>query len=388
VPDATDDVGTLRARVESLDAQVAQLQDRMRVLEAGSAPVRIDPPPVPPPSDRAKLERRLGLTAVNRIGALTLAIGIIFFFRYAVDNEWIGAAGRVVAGVTSGLLLIGAAERLSRREQRTFSQGLAGCGVATLYISLYAAFAYYKLIGETAAFTALIAVCGFSVAVSFRYLNPAIAALGFLGGILTPMLLHPGSPAAWPDALYLFLLDVTCVIIAVRRRWTALIPSVGAAAVFAGWFLFDSHHPGRFVVLALALASLHAWGAARSSGGSGIRDVLYLTANGCFIVAILRELGIWIWRNIPLENRGNTLSEMDSLLLGLYGIVTLTYGIARASPVNRSLALFLLGLTITKLYLWDVWFLERFYRTTAFVGLGVLLLAASWIYSRSRRPVN
>jgi uncharacterized membrane protein len=98
----------------------------------------------------------------------------------------------------------------------------------------------------------------------------------------------------------------------------------------------------------------------------------------------LAELQLWTSRNIAPEHRGSAMSELGSVFLGLYAIVTLSYGIARSSAINRSLGLFLLGLVMVKLYFWDVWFLDRFYRTTAFVSLGLLLLAASWIYSRSK----
>ena len=185
MPDAADEPGQLRDRIGRLEEEIAQLETRVRALEGQ-----------PAASGRPHLERRFGLTAVNRIGAFTLAIGIIFFFRYAVDNEWIGASGRVIAGLIAGVVLIGAAERLSHREQRTFSQGLTGCGIATLYISLYAASGYYKLISQPAAFFALIAVCAVAVAFSFRYRNTAIAALGFLGGAITPLLLRSNSPVA------------------------------------------------------------------------------------------------------------------------------------------------------------------------------------------------
>ncbi len=151
MPNQEDELTRLRTAVETLSKQVAQLEQRMIVLERGrnltspSSPLPVQPVPAraisdpsiaqPPPQ---QLESRLGLTIVNRIGAVTLAIGIVFFFKYAADNQWIGAAGRVVLGLVSGLILIGVADWLRRRDQRVFSQGVCGCGLAILYISLYA----------------------------------------------------------------------------------------------------------------------------------------------------------------------------------------------------------------------------------------------------------
>jgi hypothetical protein len=51
------------------------------------------------------------------------------------------------------------------------------------------------------------------------------------------------------------------------------------------------------------------------------------------------------------------------------------------SLVNRMLGLALMGLVVLKLYLSDVWELGRVFRITAFLGLGVLLLLASYLYS-------
>jgi uncharacterized membrane protein len=376
VTGSPDELTELRDRLESLHAEVSRLQTRIDALEGrpASAPRDTNPP----------LEQSFGLTAVNRIGAFTLAIGIIFFFKYAVDNEWIGAAGRVIGGVIGGILLIAAAERLSRQEQRTFSQGLAGCGVATLYISLYSAFGYYNLISRTAAFFALLAICSAAVAFSFRYRSAAIAALGFLGGIFTPILLHTKAGSPWPDALFLWVLDLTCIVIALTQRWPALIPGIGAATLFAAAFLLESDLTDSFALFAFAVAATHFVAASRPSGKPSLNSVLYLMGTGCLMSGVLVELRLWISRNISLENRASAMSEMGSVFLGLYAIAALSYGIARKSTINRSLGLFLLGLVMVKLYFWDVWFLDRFYRTTAFVSLGILLLSASWIYSRSK----
>ena len=324
----------------------------------------------------------------------------------SVDSDWIGAAGRVVIGLLAGLLLIFAAEWLSRREQRVFSQGIGGCGIATLYISLYAAFAYYRLVSQPAAFACLIAVCIIAVALSFRYRNPAIAGLGFIGGLLTPILLDTAASAAWVNFPYLLLLDVTCVAIAVQRHWPVLIPGISGLTVFAAWFLFSDHHPGWFAFFAFALAAVHFGFALRlrtstatvenaplpsANGGteSPVQrtsrfdfNLLYLTGHACLILAVLRELELWISRAAAPPNRGSIISEIDSLFLGLYGVLALIYGMRRRSSLERALGLFLLGLLTAKLYLWDVWLLARFYRTTAFVALGVLLLAASYLYSR------
>jgi uncharacterized membrane protein len=66
----------------------------------------------------------------------------------------------------------------------------------------------------------------------------------------------------------------------------------------------------------------------------------------------------------------------------------ITLGIVRNGTLDRIVGLVLIAIVIAKLYLYDVWLLTRFYRISAFVALGVLLLAASYIYSRFRGKVD
>src|SRR4051794_27397708 len=183
MPNHADELNHLRAAIENLSSQIAQIQRRLTALEQSSS--FVGPPPISQPISHVEpsnrnsqqLESRVGLTIVNRIGAITLAIGIVFFFKYAVDSKWIGASGRVFLGVVTGLLLISVADWLRKRDQRVFSQGVCGCGLAILYISLYASFAYYQLLPQAVAFIAMAGACGLAVILSFRYNHPAIAAL-------------------------------------------------------------------------------------------------------------------------------------------------------------------------------------------------------------------
>ncbi len=60
----------------------------------------------------------------------------------------------------------------------------------------------------------------------------------------------------------------------------------------------------------------------------------------------------------------------------------------RRSRFDRLAGLALFIGVVGKLYCYDVWQLTRFYRISAFVGLGLLLLAASYIYSRFREKLE
>ncbi|MGH9625622.1 MAG: hypothetical protein ACRD4G_14950, partial [Bryobacteraceae bacterium] len=65
----TDSIAELQAKVQKLERRVAMLEGRE--VPAPSSPKS----PAPEPE---RLESRLGVTLVNRAGAITLALGILF----------------------------------------------------------------------------------------------------------------------------------------------------------------------------------------------------------------------------------------------------------------------------------------------------------------------
>ena len=275
-----EQIAELQQSLAALRTQVGQLECRLSAIELSGISRDLTSPPELLP--RPQLEARFGLTLANRAGAITLAIGIIFFFKYAVDNKWIAAEGRVAIGVIAGLLMLAAAEWLRRRDRRThlqapdrnvFAQGISGCGLATIYVSLYAAFAYYELIIPVAGWTLLALVSALAVFLSVRYNSEAIAALGFTGGLLTPMLLHNAATTWWFDFLYLQLLGVTALAIAIHQRWPILIPGLAALTVLSAGVLFNPHHPGWFVMFGVLLAAAHFAGVAQSGARSAPQNI-------------------------------------------------------------------------------------------------------------------
>ena len=81
-------------------------------------------------------ESRIGGSWFNRIGVLAIFLGVAFFLKYAVDNEWIGPTGRVLIGAAIGIAFVLAGERL-RKRYPSYAYGLTGGGIAVLYATIW-----------------------------------------------------------------------------------------------------------------------------------------------------------------------------------------------------------------------------------------------------------
>ncbi|MCJ7784906.1 MAG: DUF2339 domain-containing protein, partial [Desulfobacterales bacterium] len=66
----------------------------------------------------------------------------------------------------------------------------------------------------------------------------------------------------------------------------------------------------------------------------------------------------------------------------VYSIILMIIGIWRRIQRLRIIAIVLFGITILKIFIYDLSFLQALYRIFSFVGLGVMLLATSYLYQR------
>ena len=249
-------------RLKALSEELAQLvrrqrdlEERVRALESPGAvepePIAIVPPPLPqfdPPapnrdrqeaaSEPAPLETTIGLSWINRIAVVTLLLGAAFLFKYGVDNDWFGPGARVALGFTAAIISLLAGDRVWRRGQTVFAQGVIGLGLALLYLSIYAAAMLYHLLPQSLAFVAMAAVTGGAMGLAILYNSQAVAVLAMIGGYLTPPALSTGEDHPWILFGYVFLLNAGGLLLARNRHWKALEPIAAAATIilYAGWF--------------------------------------------------------------------------------------------------------------------------------------------------------
>lgn len=206
-----------------------------------------EPVAVAAPVEQPALETKVGLTILNRIGVVTLILGIAFFFKWAVDNDWIGQSGRVVLGLVAGFAALALADVLWRKGQQIFAQGITGTGVAITFLSFYAAYGFYHLISQPLAFALLLATTAMGAALALRYNAIAIAALGFLGAYLTPILLSKGVDHPWFLIVYLLVVNFAATELAKRRGWRSLelLSFAGTVLIYGSWLLnhADSERP-------------------------------------------------------------------------------------------------------------------------------------------------
>lgn len=183
------------------------------------------------------LEALIGGNWFNRIGILAIILAVGFFLKYAFENQWIGATGRIIIGIGIGIGFLLGGERLRGKGYKHYAHGLSGGGIAILYLSIFAAFGRYHLIDQMPAFIFMSLVTATAVLLAARYDALAISILGLIGGFLTPVLLSTGKDNQTGLFSYIILLDLGVLALAWFKQWRILnyLAFVATVLMSAGW---------------------------------------------------------------------------------------------------------------------------------------------------------
>lgn len=189
-------------------------------LRAESAPAA-PRPSVKAPRKAINYEKYIGENLFGKIGILILVIGMGFFVKYAIDNEWINETLRTILGFAVGGGLLETARRLQKK-YRTFSSLLAGGAFAIFYVTVAIAYHYYGLFSQTAAFIILVVLTILMSVLAILYDRRELAVTALAGGFVAPFLVSSGAGNYVVLFTYMTILNVGMFGLSVYKKWAEL----------------------------------------------------------------------------------------------------------------------------------------------------------------------
>lgn len=332
-----------------------------------AAPISPAPPSKPVPQDVGTpwwhgLEEKIAGRAPIWLGAAALALAVAYLVKISIDSGLLTPLVRVTLGVFTGIGLLVGGETL-RRPSRDVARGMSAAGVAALYSAFFAATQLYALVSPWVGFGLMALTTATAVALSLRQ-GVIVAAIGLVGGFLTPALVS-GQESSPPLLFaYLLLLQAGLVVVTLRRAWWKLgVLTLAGGLAWALLFLTGPFHPADAVWVGLFLlgsvatflvsillggAEGSAWGSASiavgigwGAMGGGLAILAMLTASagfgalewaffgllavGCLALARLRESfhGLaWLGAFASHGLLGLWLGELDSTLTPRFFVTT------------------------------------------------------------------
>jgi uncharacterized membrane protein len=394
--------------------------------------VTADPFVAKPQSER--IESIIGRRWLGWAAVCVILFAAAFFLKYAFDNRWIGELGRVAIGIAVGVSMTVAGFKYHRRKWRVFSQILTAGGTILLYLCTYAAFGYYHLATQKAAFLYLAILVAEAAGLALLYDAPAIAIMALIGGFLNPVLLR--SDRDQYQSLFGYLAALDLGALALLKHWPGLgsLAFTGTHLLFWLWY-GERYHPRKLgavmafqtvVFLLFLLAHLGKKLVRRQSATSEDFGLLiinpfvyfataYYLMNsghhdwmGVFAVAMaliyacttkllldraartesLLMIGValsLVTIAIPIQLKSNWIT----IAWSIEGLLMLWAGIETRNIRLRGAALALFGLALMKLVCWDTPYYSRpmftpvlnKYFLSALVVTACLIAAAS-VYQR------
>ena len=168
------------------------------------------------------MEFAIASTWLLRVGVVILVMGIGFFLKYSVDHGWIAPSARVALSILTGIGLLAAGIKLLRTVYQLLGQGLIGGGIATLYLSIFAAVNFYHLIDAYTGFALMALITASAGVMAVRFDSLLIAILGIIGGYATPVLLSTGAVDFVGLFAYMLVLGCGILGISVKKNWHLL----------------------------------------------------------------------------------------------------------------------------------------------------------------------
>lgn len=195
------------------------------------------------------LEKFIGENLISKIGIAILVLGIGFFVKYAIDQNWINEVARVGIGILAGGIILGFAHFL-RENFKAFSTVLVAGAISVFYFTIGFAFHQYHLFNQTIAFSIMLVITAFSVLISMAYNRQELAILSIIGGFATPFMVSTGSGNYVVLFTYIIILDLGMLVLAFTRKWTLvnIITYVFTMVLYVSWLLTKglTNHPEFF----------------------------------------------------------------------------------------------------------------------------------------------
>ncbi len=193
--------------------------------------VAVHAPVAPPPDVLAPLRHWFfGGNTIVKVGVAILFVGLAFLAKYAAEHAHVPVHVRLAAIGAAAIGLLGFGWRL-RLKRPDYAQVLQGGAVAVLYLTVFAAFGYYKVLDPVPAFVLMVAIAVLAAALAVLQDARALAVVGALGGFATPLIVSTGSSNHVALFTYYLVLDAGIALVAWSKTWR-LLNLVGFAATF------------------------------------------------------------------------------------------------------------------------------------------------------------
>jgi len=302
------------------------------------------------------LELILGGNWLARIGVFAVLIGTTFFLKLAIDNTWIGETGQVSLGILAGLIFIGLGEYFYKNYPK-YAQTLFGGGIGILYISIFAAFAIYSMLGLYITVGIIFLITFTSSLLALKHDSASLATIGILGAFLAPFIISTGnSSLISPDnndynslksqfLFYIIILDLGVLALSTFKNWSwfnklALVFSITA---FIFWYIefgkistfweAQSYLSIIFIIFIFVGLLFHIiW-----KRVPGISDYSTMLANGIFYLI----LSYWVFRDSEFKNWIGSFTLLISILYSGIG-----YYIFKIKKSNPKLSLMYFGIAL------------------------------------------
>ncbi|MBP1673321.1 MAG: hypothetical protein H6Q25_1136 [Bacteroidetes bacterium] len=191
---------------------------------------------------KSNIEKIIGENLINKIGIIITVIGVAIGAKYSIEHDLITPLARIILGYLTGIALFGLGIRL-KKNYENYSAVLVSGAIAIIYFITYAAYNFYSLLPQVAAFLLMVVFTVLAVITAMKYNKQVIALIGLVGAYAVPFLLSEGSGKVAILFTYMAIINVGILVIAFKKYWKWLYyTSFGLS-----WIIFFSWKASKYI---------------------------------------------------------------------------------------------------------------------------------------------
>ena len=293
----------LAERVARLEAQVAWLLQRQQAPSA-QAPAPRPTTPRPAPQAAAPRKERSPVVWIAGIAASIFLIGTIFFFRWAIQQGWVGPELRFVLGLLVGGAISAFAAKQLLGDSRRLGVALLLAGLGTLQFAFRAGAMEYHFYAAPLGLAATALITLLAGGLAARSHSGGALTVALASGLVAPLVFSQGGHHELALALYLAVLMAAALAVPYLARTGSSWHGARWTALLGVWLWLlpaclevlrtDAALLALLLVAHLVLAGLWAWLPGRDEL-PGTPTVLWLVAS-----ILATSYGWLLWQRLGL----------------------------------------------------------------------------------------